>query len=403
MITDPRLDCLLGHLPSPPESDPVASLQAAADALANLGPSIEPGEARMILGAVVAAWTLPIGQDRIDAAAKWCSGLASTRTADQSTGDPLEAHLRDQSRGRYAMAPWPWAMLTAASRSLMPGSVTLVCGTPGASKSWFALSCLRYWTEAGINSAVLMLEETTKWHMQRALAQCAGNPKLLYPEWVKANYEEATAIWEKHRDELAVVRSHLTCDGDWTLAKCAAWVESECKEGRRILIIDPISLADPGSEKSWDADRKFMARAKVAIERAGTSLVLITHPRKTNGKASGPPTLDDLAGGAAYGRACASALWVTGVDGNDEVAVIDSDGSYSMAVPHKVIRILKARNSTGTGKGIAYAFSDLRFDELGELAGKNTEPRQPRQPRPPSRSRADKLRSTPQADEDQFA
>jgi hypothetical protein len=180
-------------------------------------------------------------------------------------------------------------------------------------------------------------------------------------------------------------------------------VESECQEGRRILIIDPISLADPGSEKSWDADRKFMARAKVAIERAGTSLVLITHPRKTNGKASGPPTLDDLAGGAAYGRACASALWVTGVDGNDEVAVIDSDGSYSMAVPHKVIRILKARNSTGTGKGIAYAFSDLRFDELGELAGKNTEPRQPRQPRPPSRSRADKLRSTPQADEDQFA
>jgi hypothetical protein len=219
---------------------------------------------------------------------------------------------------------------------------------------------------------------------------------LLYPEWIKANYAAATEIWEQHRDELAVVRSHLTCEGDWTLAKCAEWVEQQCKAGRRVIIIDPISLADPGNERAWEADRKFMARAKVAIEKSGTSLVLVTHPRKTNGKASGPPTLDDLAGGAAYGRACASALWVAGVEGHEEVPVVTSCGSYIRAVPHKVIRILKARNSTGTGKGMAYTFNQLRFEELGELAGKNTITHQSQ----PVSDRARKLKSRPNNDED---
>lgn len=397
MLDDPRLELILAHLPSPPVADPVAAVQAAAEMLPDMGPTIEPGEAKLILGAVAKTWGVSVDHAKLEAMGKWCAGLTASRDAEQATGDPLLAHLKDQAAGRYAMVSWPWEGLTAASRSLMPGSVTLVCGTPGASKSWFALSCIRYWTDHGIDSAVLMLEETVKWHMQRALAQCVGDPRLLYPEWIKANMEEATAIWEQHRDELAVVRSHLTCDGDWTLAKCADWVEQQCEAGRRIIIIDPISLADPGSERAWEADRKFMARAKVAIESAGASLVLITHPRKTNGKASGPPTLDDLAGGAAYGRACASALWVAGVDGHEEVPVITSCGSYIRAVPHKVIRILKARNSTGTGKGMAYTFNNLRFEELGELAGKNSQPVEK-----PVSDRARKLKNTPQGDEDQF-
>lgn len=399
MLDDPRLDCLLMALPSPPAADPIASVQAAAEALADLGPSIEPGEARLILGAVAAKWEVSIDPSKLEAIGRWCSGLTATRAQDEGV-DPLLGHIRDQATGRYAMVDWPWEGLTAASRSLMPGSVTLVCGTPGASKSWFALSCIRYWTAHGIDSAVLMLEETVKWHMQRALAQCVGDPKLLYPEWIKANYEAATAIWEQHRDELAVVRSHLTCDGDWTLAKCAGWVEQQCDAGRRIIIIDPISLADPGSEKAWEADRKFMARAKVAIERAGASLVLITHPRKANAKSAGPPTLDDLAGGAAYGRACASALWVAGVDGNEEVPIITSCGTYIRAAPHKVIRVLKARNSTGTGKGLAYTFNNLCFDELGELAGKNSQP--VTHSEKPVSDRARKLGSKPSDDEDVF-
>lgn len=373
MSIDPRIDLLSGIV-AKPEGDPVDALTAAADALAHMGP-IPAGEAKLILAALAESW----GADcpRIDAIASWASSWAESRAqqGDAVTGDELARHLASQASGRYALAEWPWPVLTRESRSLMPGSVTLVCGAPGASKSWLALTCLRHWTANGVPAAVLMLEETAKWHLQRALAQCAASTDLLKPEWIAANKDAALALYERHKDELSLIRARLTCDGDLTLAKCAEWVEAQCKDRKRVIVVDPISLADPGSERSWDADRKFMARAKVAVEKAGASLVLVTHPRKSGGKQAGPPELDDLAGGAAYGRACASALWVSGVPGEMETPVITEDERYIVAVPHKTIRIMKARNSVGCGKIIAYQFKGLQFDELGVIAGKEYQKR----------------------------
>lgn len=382
-MKDSRYEFILNLLPQAPvPADHNASIYAAADALADLDPNLTAGEAQIILGAIADSWQIVVAPSDFTKLAQWCVGLAKTR-ASVSGNDELSDHLKDQAAGRYAMASWPWPVLTRESRSLMPGSVTIVCGTPGASKSWFALSCIRHWIAEGVPSAVLMLEETRKWHLQRALAQCAGDPQLLYPEWVAAHKDQAMAIWQRHRDELSVIGTHLTCDGDLTLAECAEWVEKRCDEAKRVIIVDPISLADPGSEKSFEADRKFMARAKVAIEKSGASLILITHPRKGGGgKAHGPPTLDDLAGGAAYGRACASALWVAGVEQREPVPFITEMGDYRTGVPHKLIKILKARNSTGCGKTIGYTFDALRFDELGEIAGKcaasHTPPPSPR-------------------------
>lgn len=390
---DSRLEFILTQHPTAPADDPI---QVAADILTCISSEpIDAGEARLLLVDLAKKWGIVVPEAHLRDKARWCAEMWAIRAQDDSgDGDPLAVHLKSQASGRYAMVPWPWEALTAASRSLMPGSVTVVCGTPGASKSWFALSCIRHWTANGINSAVLMLEETTKWHMQRALAQCVGDPNLLYPEWIKAHPDEAMALWERHRDDLAIVRSHLVCEAAWTLEQCAQWVEAQCDAGRRVLIIDPISLADPGSERSWDADRKFMARAQKAIGKAGASLVLITHPTKS--KVPGPPSLDHLAGGAAYQRACASALWVTGVDEPEEVPVVAHDGKYSRVVPHKVIRILKSRNGIGTGKGIAYAFRDLQFEEQGVLVGKSAKPA------PAESARGAKLRRQPDASEDLF-
>jgi hypothetical protein len=320
--------------------------------------------------------------------------VAASAKADLS-GDELSDHLREQGNGRYALAPWPWPILTRESRSLMPGSVTLICGAPGASKSWFNLSCLRYWTANNIPAKVLMLEETRKWHLQRALAQCSGNVDLLRPEWIAANRTEAEGLYEKHRGEIGDIRERLVCDGNWTMAKCAEWVEQQCKDRTRVIVIDPISLADCGNEKPWDADRRFMARAKVAVEKSGASLVLVTHPKKGGGSGKdGPPQLDDLAGGAAYGRACASALWVAGVSGGTQAMCVDGDGRVVEASPDKIIRVLKARNSAGHGKVIAYHFHGLALSEIGVVC--NDKP----QEKPARKRRTDHERM---ADADEIA
>jgi hypothetical protein len=290
-------------------------------------------------------------------------------------------------------------MLTSMSRSLLPGSVTIVCGTPGSAKSWFVLSCLRWWTHHGINAAVLMLEETRKWHLNRALAQCQGDTNILNPDWCRLNRDAAMGAYERHHDEIDRIRERLTCDGDKTAAQCAKWVESQCDAGVRVIVIDPITLADNGGEKPWDADRKFMGRVKTAINKSGSSLVLVTHPRKQSGgsgKAVAPAGLDDLAGGAAYGRACASALWLTGAPDDVMMPCVDAHGQYAEHQVHKIMRIIKARNSTGCGKSLAYQFRDLSFDEIGEIAKE-----QPRAETPARRGA--KLRAKPSADEDAFA
>jgi len=391
-VNDPRIDLIVQELKLHAGRTPADTVTAAADTLADIG-TLTAGEARLILGAVVSAMALEVDPSHFDASCEWCAQLSKGRQHIVSSGDDLQDHIADQAAGRYAMVDWPWPCLTRESRSLMPGSVTIVCGTPGASKSWFALSCLRYWLAHGVSSAVLMLEETKKWHLQRGLAQCSGDPHLLYPEWIQAHRERAEAIWETHRNELAILAAHLTCEGDTTLAACAEWVEAQCDAGKRVVIVDPVTLADSGSDKPWEADRKFMARCKVAIEKSGTSLILITHPKKGGNGKGGPPSLDDLAGGAAYGRACASALWVAGADG-DMVPIITNEGDYREGNPRKIIRILKARNSTGCGKVLGYTFDELHFDELGEIAGKRTEAA-------PS-ARGEKLRAQPSNDENHF-
>ena len=375
-----------------PVGDPVDDIYNVARDLADLG-NLDPGEARIILEGIDDLWKSGIDLATIDRIAQWASNQSKI---DRTGGirDELREHIDAQLSGEYALAPWPWTMLTRESRSLMPGSVTVVCGAPGAAKSWFVLSCLRYWIEHGHEASVLMLEETVKWHLNRALAQCAGNANLLRPEWVQANRSEAEAIWKQHRESVDLVKERLTCDGNWTMAKCAEWVEDQCKRGKRIVIVDPISLADNGSDKPWEADRKFMARAKVAVEKHGVSLVLVTHPRKQQGKLAGPPQLDDMAGGAAYGRACASTIWISGINDAAPIMVVSHDGVVSQAVPHKMMQVMKARNATGVGKRIVYQFRGLAFDELGEVAA------QASQPKPERKRRAKQL---PDASEDAFA
>ncbi len=151
--------------------------------------------------------------------------------------------------------------------------------------------------------------------------------------------------------------------------RAAQWVEERCAAGCRVIIVDPITLADPGAPKSWEADRQFMARVKVAIEGAGSSLVLVTHPRKAFGsqKRTAAPSLDDLAGGAAYQRAAASVLWLASHSNTTPEQVETEHGEHLQAMLHRVVRVLKARNAVGVGAAIGFSNRRLTFHEEGRL------------------------------------
>ncbi len=309
--------------------------------------------------------------------------------------------LAAELNGTYSLVPWPFPVITARSRSLVPGSVTIVCGSPGGAKSWWVITCLRYWLDGVAPAGVLMLEETRAWHLKRVLTQLEGNPKLLDSDWCRFHPDEVMAAFERHRDAIDSVSARLWCEGNQTLDACAAWVEERCKEKCRVLVIDPITLADNGKDKPWDADRKFMSRVKVAIESAGASLILVTHPRKMQGgPQKAPLTMDDMAGGAAYSRAAASVIWLNGLEDNAQFNVVNADGRESLAKVHKSMRIMKARNSTGQHDVIYFRFHNLSFIEEGVAVKGQPAAAAPSAPR---RSRAARLADKPTDQEDAFS
>lgn len=276
--------------------------------------------------------------------------------------DLLGSFIASEMSGEYHLTAWPWPRLTELSRSLLPGAVTILCGAPGASKSWFGLSCLNFWTSNGISAQVLMLEETKQWHLNRLLTMLEGDKAFLDPAKTKANAQPKMRAYAKHMAAIKAVESRLWCTPNLTMAACADWVEKRCAEGARVLVVDPITLADNGSEKPWEADRRFIARCGDAISKSGTSLVLVTHPRKATGPTKGPPQMDDMAGGAAYSRAASSIIWLGPSRPWED---IDQPTGTTPMRADRQIKILKSRNGVGTGKNIIYQFNDFTFEEIG--------------------------------------
>mgnify|MGYP000262282054 CR=1 FL=1 len=292
-----------------------------------------------------------------------------------SVGNPspvaqLLASIEDEASGKSSLIALPWPMLSRLSRALLPGKVVILAGAPGGAKSWMVLQTMLDLTQRGVSAAMLALEEPWTWHGKRALAQLEGRPSLLDSEWIRANPDDAREAAARHGDALDNLGHAYTCKGNLSLDACAAWVEQRAKAGARVLIIDPITLADNGAAKPWEADRNFMARAKVAAEAHGLSLVLVTHPRKAGGTLKpAPPGLDDLAGGAAYQRAAASVLWLSSLPAPLAKTVRTVDGKDALADLHKTIRLLKTRDGTGVGSTVGFQFRGLRFHEMGAVHG----------------------------------
>jgi hypothetical protein len=290
--------------------------------------------------------------------------------------------------------PWPFPVITQKSRSLLPGDVTLICGAPGSAKSWWILSCLKYWTENNIKSAVLMLEKNKAWHLKRLLAQLEGSANILDSSWCRSNPLAVKSADAKHKALTDKVKRQLWCSGNLTLEACAEWVEARCKEGCRIICIDPITIAHRGSKDPWTADQTFMTRVMEAVTPAGASLVLSTHPKGVSGP-NPSFTGADMAGGKIYDRASDSQLWLRSLETPTMTVVTNADGREESCEVHKVIRLTKTRNSNGQYSDICFRFNDLSFVEQGCAAKVISH-------KSSGASRFDRINSKPKPGEDIF-
>lgn len=281
--------------------------------------------------------------------------------ASRELGDLLE----DTIAGRRKAIKWPWSLLSRLGRALLPGTVTLLCGDPGATKSFVLMQSLMFWCDAGEEVAVYELEDTRADHMLRALTQRIGDGKLLDTEWVAVNAQQVRAYHDEQAEYMDGFGASIwqAPDGVAKLDTVAAWVEDRAREGRRIIAVDPITAADPGKDV-WVGDLNFIMRCKKAISKSKSSLILITHPKK--GKQG--IGLDDLAGGAAYQRLSQTVIWI---EWHDEIlhgSFCDAGGVYEHDY-NRTFHLRKTRNGPGQGTKLGYFFDrqTMRMQEVGVL------------------------------------
>jgi hypothetical protein len=218
-----------------------------------------------------------------------------------------------------------------------------------------------------------MLEDSREFHLQRLLAQLSGNTQLTDPEYIKQFPNVADVEYRRFRDELDAFGLRLCVQGG-TVEEIAEWVRDRSSNGARFVLVDSVTLADPGQCRAWEADGLFMRKAKATIEEFGVSLWLTTHPRKSGGVAKatgGNPqisSLDEVAGGAIYQRAAQTVLWLRHHAGTQPVNCRGFDGEDRQELPHKDMLVLKSRNGPGSGRAFGMKLgAGLVLSELGEL------------------------------------
>ena len=301
-------------------------------------------------------------------------GLARFVAETLETAEPIgygrevKALIEDTISGKRTALEWPWKRLGKLTKALLPGTVTLLCGDPGAAKSFLLLEALAYWHGQGFKVACFELEEDRRYHLNRALAQrseCAG---LTDDEWVRNHPDEARAIFQQHANFLDAFGEviHEAPDGQVSIDGVAEWVEGRTKAGCRIIAVDPVTAADSGAEP-WRADGAFLDRCKKAIVAYGASLILLTHPKKGRKTAVG---LDEIAGGAAYQRFAQCILWLGYHKGKKAEKVETDFGPVTIDLTH-TLHICKTRNGRGHGLALGYVFQgeSLRIAEQGLILG----------------------------------
>jgi len=279
----------------------------------------------------------------------------------------LSEQIEDTIAGRRESIPFPWKQLSDGTRALQPGTVTLLCGDIGGTKSFAALQAAAFWHRQNIKTATYELEDDRAFHLNRVFAQLAGESNLTNDQWVRANPERVRELFNAHKGFLDSFGKTIyeAPNRVVPIADLASWARDRAAEGCRIIILDPITAAGV-NDKRWNDDLAFMVEGKKAVAEYGASLLLVTHGKKGR---NGQMDIDQLSGGASYGRFSQTVLWLERLKEAKTITVEGNCGLQPARI-NRVVHIVKARNSFGAGLAVGFHFDGktLTLTEEGVIA-----------------------------------
>lgn len=288
------------------------------------------------------------------------------------TGPIAELHtiLNDAKDGKRMNVEFCWPRLSRATQALTPGSICILCGSPGATKSLAMVQNLIFWKNRKLKAGALMLEDGVAMHLRRGLAQISGQSSITNDEWCRKNPAVVSLIQQSADVELAELAGMIDAPGEDQPVSpeyLIDWTAQRADAGDRVMDIDPVTLMQRG-KTPWTDDDRFMMGVKKVVERSGSSLVLVTHPRRTMPGKERALDLDELAGGMAYSRFAHAVLYLQAHKPKESTVITDM-GCMSV-VHNRTMLVLKARNGSGSGKKFAMRFDveSLTVTECGEIS-----------------------------------
>lgn len=267
--------------------------------------------------------------------------------------EAVKTLIDDSIAQRRQIIRMPWSMISRLTAALQPGTVTVLCGSPGASKSFAALELLAFVLDDH-PAAYFALEDSKGFHLMRLLALKTELPGLTNPDWIAAHASIAEAAHAENADWLRRIGRAIDADGGGqvTYDSLICWALRRARAGCKLLIIDPATAVQHQTRQSWNEDNVFLQNVKRIGVDYGVAVLLVTHPAKTTPK----PEMQSLAGGAAFSRFSQTIIWL------DAHGPRESNVKYSvgaMDTPHnRTIHLLKTRLGKGHGLRIAATFTD---------------------------------------------
>jgi len=271
--------------------------------------------------------------------------------------------------GRMESVTWPWPLLTKTAPVLVPGGVLVVAGSPGASKSFMMLQCMNHWVNDGIECSILSMEDERSSSLHRLLAQLDGNADITDWDWIKANPSEAAEAFGRHENQLDKVGHtiHTTSMAESTYDSVLVWVAERCRDGHRVIVVDPVTAATPTS-RPWEADLHMIQNCKDLAKKYGNSIVLVSHPTKQDVS----PAMENIAGGAAVSRFVSGIFWLQWIE-REDLTIKGTYGIKEAKSCNRKLYLLKVRDGIGSGLVLGHNFSgnSLTLEEMGIIIKDN--------------------------------
>lgn len=251
---------------------------------------------------------------------------------------------------------------------ILPGSLNLVCGSPGSSKSLMMLQLAAQWHMQGVKTAVFELEKDRCFHLRRALAQQSGLANLTNNRWVKLNSEIARQTAVDYADWMDGFGRTIYAMPEKIIFQqdVVNWTQARADAGCRAVIIDPVTKAERRGE-TWKADGEFVSQLAQIATMTRIAIFLVLHPAKS---LIAMPDLSQIAGGSAYSRFADNAVWLEHHE--PKTSTIRFCTGLAEGSHDRTMWILKSRDGSGTGTRIAFQFDNqnLTLRELGQIERK---------------------------------